>query len=75
MLYGLEGQAVSVNAIYDIHHEIPLLDEHKCIKDIIRARKTGDTGNFVNVLKIKIDAQVLLISGINNNDWLIKSWL
>ena len=28
MPYGSEWQIVSINAIYDIHHEVPLSDKH-----------------------------------------------
>ena len=55
MLNEIDGQTISLSAIDDIPYEVQLSDKQL---ETIKARKTGDTGNLANVLKLKIGVQL-----------------
>ena len=69
MLNEIDGQTISLSAIDDIPHEVQLSDKQL---ETISARKIGDTGNLVSVLKLKIGAQVMLTRNINIEDRLVN---
>ena len=69
MLNEIDGQTISLSLIDGIPCEVQLSD--KQLKRI-KARKSGESGNLASVLKLKVDAQVMLTCDINIEDRLVN---
>ena len=69
ILNKLQSTSLSIKAVDEFQKNLTISDREL---ETIQNRKLSETGNLVNILKLKVDAQVMLLSNIDIEDKLVN---
>ena len=69
ILNKLQSTSLSIKAVDEFQKNLKISDREL---ENVQNRKLSETGNLVNILKLKVDAQIMLLSNIDIEDRLVN---